>query len=529
MNSVVESEEPMHGPPRVRHSRRTDATGIFWLLVLLFLAGFASVALGSVAALVCLAACPVCFAWQIIRWRADAVIVREATEWCRLHYPGAGDTSIVDFVIAVAHEAHEPVHSLSPATRLDYLNPMAAEERNGDGDFPCADVRDLNAIWLARTCHAAHINGIDVRGLQGETFGDAINQIVTTQRSPTKGGRPPACVGRCAHGTSMARRIADRIYRLVDPAFGRVVYLRRRLDDSSRSGMPGVPPELRDEALFALCDAFAIPRKLAHRLRADDTIQAIYEAGVRGPVDDMEYGHLLLAIEDMVGHRIDLQLTCATVGDVVRYVAAQRARATGGSGSGKQSPVLFAVDHEGRAEKMVLRAKSNAAYLVWRVLWVMAFLSSQVLGLWQLVLMAKGNVKDATRLLLYAPVMMVLLLPVVFMLFSVCVFTFNFSIFGKYMRTPWPEERPIAEHSHSSGRVKWVGGTIPFFTWVLFPSGLGFSIMFVGRGFIPLRCMSRIDKGAFACTLTHESEEVRSPVSFPHEDIYACLQERLNR
>ncbi len=80
---------------------------------------------------------------------------------------------------------------------------------------------------------------------------------------------------------------------------------------------------------------------------------------------------------------------------------------------------------------MAPATKGSPLYLVWRVVWVAAFLAVQLLGIGQIL-----DPDYAAGVPLYVPIMTLLSLPILFMFFNACVFKFSFSIFGKYIRTP---------------------------------------------------------------------------------------------
>jgi len=168
-----------------------------------------------------------------------------------------------------------------------------------------------------------------------------------------------------------------------------------------------------------------------------------------------------------------------------------------------------------------------ALRLLLLVYFVLGVVGVNVLGLWMFIRFAA----DPKAIAPWFALAWVCLFPViasfVFMLSSIFAFKYDYCIFGRYRRTAWPDETPLLEHSHSHGRIGFFSATVPFFTWKVFPSGLGFSVWLVGKGFIPNDRMIRVEKGIFFQRLVHDSDEIRSPVRFAHDDMYACLRKRV--
>ena len=86
-------------------------------------------------------------------------------------------------------------------------------------------------------------------------------------------------------------------------------------------------PDIRDEALGLLCDAFDMPAKQMHYLRPADELMWLYQAMI-GPRwwDDLEFERLAISLDELPGPDLsdeafrDLQ----TVEDVIRFVAERR-------------------------------------------------------------------------------------------------------------------------------------------------------------------------------------------------------------
>ena len=120
------------------------------------------------------------------------------------------------------------------------------------------------------------------------------------------------------------------------------------------------------------------------------------------------------------------------------------------------------------------------------------------------------------------------LVPALFLSFSLGAFRFPFSAFGRYVRTPLPTSQPLVIDRRSSGIVGHMSATVPFVSWFLFAEGIGFSVLGVGDGFIPLHLIRRTaDRTFYGFTVWHDSPEVRSPVVLPSKRLRAALLAQL--
>lgn len=125
---------------------------------------------------------------------------------------------------------------------------------------------------------------------------------------------------------------------------------------------------------------------------------------------------------------------------------------------------------------------------------------------------------------LYILVMAPQALIVTLMLFSLAISPFKYSVFGPYKRRPFPNEKPLLEKS-TSGRISLMSVYGPLIKFVVFPSGLGMSILSIGKVFIPTHYFVQVDAhfvGSYK--LEHNSPEVRSPIIFYNKDLYESLQ-----
>lgn len=167
-----------HNLPSVMRPRPTDATGWGWAFISLVV-GLFFAAIFPPFALV-LVAFPFCFLWQFRKWHADSSIVKDATAWCRSYYPDAGATAVVDFMIAVAHDAGPPFGKWSPDTRLDDLNWMTDEDQV---EYWHPDAQDRTQAWLYDVFGDAKIGVIDLSRFSGTTLGNVIDELIVAHKT----------------------------------------------------------------------------------------------------------------------------------------------------------------------------------------------------------------------------------------------------------------------------------------------------------------------------------------------------------
>ncbi|MDD2891224.1 MAG: hypothetical protein PHE49_11405 [bacterium] len=104
------------------------------------------------------------------------------------------------------------------------------------------------------------------------------------------------------------------------------------------------------------------------------------------------------------------------------------------------------------------------------------------------------------------------------MLENLSAFPLNFSIFGRYERTPLPEEKPLYRWASSNCRIgRWFNGTVSI---LIYNSGLGISMFGVGKAFIPFENITELKKGfLWKGVLIHSYQEIRSPICLPFKII----------
>lgn len=111
----------------------------------------------------------------------------------------------------------------------------------------------------------------------------------------------------------------------------------------------------------------------------------------------------------------------------------------------------------------------------------------------------------------------------IFMFGQLFIFPAPFSIFGRYQRTPFPNEEAIITR-WSIGEVLVVGGPLGL---RVYPSGLGVSL--IGRAFIPLKNIVDIKENKITWTIEHNSPEIYSPITIINSKIANELQKLLTQ
>lgn len=163
------------------------------------------------------------------------------------------------------------------------------------------------------------------------------------------------------------------------------------------------------------------------------------------------------------------------------------------------------------------KTKSHLRYIFYRAYCIIVIGMWNVFGFWMLL-----HKTTPEPLLKMVP----LILPAIFLLESIAIFPFKFSVFGRYERTPLPQEKPLLIQKYSWGQIKWFHASPPFFNWYVYPSGLGISIIGCGKFFILTEDIVSIEKYFLqGYKLIHNSPEVRNPIIFPGKRIFEALQD----
>ena len=167
---------------------------------------------------------------------------------------------------------------------------------------------------------------------------------------------------------------------------------------------------------------------------------------------------------------------------------------------------------------MQARLKAGKKYVFCRVYCLIAVVAWNFFGIF-------GASKTPPYVMVFLmPVFMVIIVPAIFMVINWGVFPWQYSTFGQYERTSLPQGPPIFENGGSWGKIALVHASMPFFTWSVYPSGLGISILGIGKVFLPIEQITELKSGFLGCKLRHTSPELRNPVTLPKKVFEAVLE-----
>jgi hypothetical protein len=180
------------------------------------------------------------------------------------------------------------------------------------------------------------------------------------------------------------------------------------------------------------------------------------------------------------------------------------------------------------------KRKKNKNYIIFRIYAPVIWVCVLIWGIFWLISAARDSEPNSVQLITFG-----ILFPLfgidIFMLMSIFVFPFEFSIFGHLERTHFPDEKPTLKKTGTWGAIGILfRATVPFFSWYVFPSGLGISILGMGKAFIPAENIKELKdiKGMGIFTgrymLTHNSSELHGPVYLPDKQVFEALKVLLN-
>lgn len=171
------------------------------------------------------------------------------------------------------------------------------------------------------------------------------------------------------------------------------------------------------------------------------------------------------------------------------------------------------------------KLKTHKRYIVYRAYCIVMVIVWNAIGLWEFT---EGISKKTAPQ--YIPLLIPFMLPALFMVFSWAVFPWDYSIFGRYERTPFPSGEPILKYRSSWGKISWFHASIPFFTWSVYTSGLCIAIFGVGKVFIPVENIVELKSGFIrGYKLRHNCPELRNPVTLPNKRVFEAIQDILKR
>ena len=134
-----------------------------------------------------------------------------------------------------------------------------------------------------------------------------------------------------------------------------------------------------------------------------------------------------------------------------------------------------------------------------------------------------GSLREWTGNVL--PVIFVLVVPAMFLGFSAFAFPIGYSVFVSHNRTPFPDEVPIRDEKYTWGRLGFFYGSIPLYRWIVFPTGLGVSVFGIGRAFVHVGQIVRLQPHASGWyELHHSSPELRNPIILPSKGLFESVQ-----
>ena len=180
---MPESNSTDNQLPSLRHRRPTDATGCFWaFIVVVILFGIEVFTKGSMAVFGfgLLIAVPLSLTLFFERWRLDSKIIRSATHWCRVHFPGSGNAPILDFIVALARNSEVDWESLKPTSPLTQFN---VSHRFGQSTKAYED-ENFPAKWMKDLANDARIILPANTDFCGTTLDDAIQFILKFEKKP---------------------------------------------------------------------------------------------------------------------------------------------------------------------------------------------------------------------------------------------------------------------------------------------------------------------------------------------------------
>ena len=155
-------------------------------------------------------------------------------------------------------------------------------------------------------------------------------------------------------------------------------------------------------------------------------------------------------------------------------------------------------------------AKPVRRYWFWR-LYVLVVLPLIALTLgWFIYEVSRNNFRLFPVCVALAP----FLLPIVPLVLSVRAFPFDYGPFGKYRRSPLPDETPVTVFR---GCILYLGaGMRTQGTVIVCPSGLAIKLYLAGKVFLPLKDIERLEQTRWSGTVVHHHcPEVRTPITLP--------------
>jgi hypothetical protein len=183
---------------------------------------------------------------------------------------------------------------------------------------------------------------------------------------------------------------------------------------------------------------------------------------------------------------------------------------------------------------MLKQKKSHSRYIFYRYYIAVVYLAVIIWGIFWILSFAADREPTIAQVIGFG-VLFPCFAVAVFILMSIFVFPFNYSVLGSLERTPFPNEKPILKVTGTWGQIGVFRGTMPFFSWYIFPSGLGISILGIGKAFIPVKQMKSLNRTSNLMIwgspyeVTHTSREINEPIYLPEKNLFEALKDLYNK
>ncbi|MFC2050436.1 hypothetical protein ACFLTN_04590 [Chloroflexota bacterium] len=175
------------------------------------------------------------------------------------------------------------------------------------------------------------------------------------------------------------------------------------------------------------------------------------------------------------------------------------------------------------------KSKSHKWYLLFRLYVAIVFIGSIIFLISWFVAFASDQGSSSSQMMWFA-VWFPCFSIAVFMIMNAYVFRFKYSILGHLERTAFPNEQSVLIKTGSWGQFGLFRTSIPLFNWYIFPSGLGISILGIGKVFISEKYIKEINengKSFYSSShyqLVHISPEMHRPVFILDKAVFETLR-----
>lgn len=184
---------------------------------------------------------------------------------------------------------------------------------------------------------------------------------------------------------------------------------------------------------------------------------------------------------------------------------------------------------------MLNQRKPHKRYIFYRYYAVIAWLAFMIWLIFWILSFATNREPTVFLFVLGFGILFPCFLIAIFMLQNIFPFPFEYGILGDLERTPFPNEEPLTEVTSTWGQFGVFRATMPFFSWYIFPSGLGISILGFGKAFIPIEQITSLNQTSNLIiwqspyVVMHNSKEINGPIYLPDKYLYDTLKELCNK